>query len=85
MTSFSHVIKDEQGIHARPAGLLVKELQKFSSQISIQKGEKKADGKKLFTVMALAAKKGDEIIITAEGDDADAACAMAKEFLEKNL
>ncbi len=85
MLSFTHIIKDEQGIHARPAGLFVKELQKFSSQISIEKAGKTADGKKLFAVMALAAKKGDEIIFSAEGDDAEAACAMAKEFLENNL
>ncbi len=85
MASFTHVIKDEQGIHARPAGLLVKGLQGFSSQIFIQKGEKKADGKKLFAVMALAAKKGDEIVFSAEGDDAEQACAMAKDFLEQNL
>ncbi len=85
MASFTYVIKDEQGIHARPAGQLIKELQAFSSQLSIQKGEKKADAKKLFAVMALAAKKGDEIIFTAEGDDADQACEAAKAFLENNL
>ncbi len=85
MTSFSYILKDEQGIHARPAGLLIKELQAFSSQLTIQKGEKKADAKKLFAVMALAAKKGDELIFTAEGDDAEQACVVAKDFLEKNL
>ncbi len=85
MESFKYTIKDEHGIHARPAGLFVKELQKFSCAISIQKGEKKIDGKKLFALMSLAAKQGDEITFTAEGDDAAAACAMAKEFLENNL
>ncbi len=85
MESFSYVIKDEHGIHARPAGMLVKELQQFSCAITIQKGEKKADGKKLFALMSLGCKQGDEITFTAEGDDATAAVAMAKEFLEKNL
>ncbi len=85
MESFNYTIKDEHGIHARPAGLFVKELQKFSCAISIQKGEKKIDGKKLFALMSLAAKQGDEIIFTAEGEDEAAACAMAKDFLENNL
>ncbi len=85
MESFSYVIKDEHGIHARPAGLFVKELQKFSSTISVQKGEKKVDGKKLFALMSLAAKHGDEIVLTAEGEDEAAVCVMAKDFLEKNL
>ncbi len=85
MTSFTHIIKDEQGIHARPAGLLVKELAAFSSTITLQKGEKKADAKKLFAVMALAAKKGDELTVSAEGDDAEQALAFAKDFLDKNL
>ncbi len=85
MESFNYIIKDEHGIHARPAGQLVKELQQFSSTISIQKGQKKVDGKKLFAIMSLAAKQGDEIIFTADGEDEIAACALAKEFLENNL
>ncbi len=85
METFNYVIKDKQGIHARPAGMFVKELQQFSCNISIQKGEKKVDGKKLFALMSLGCKQGDEITFTAEGDDAAAACALAKDFLEKNL
>ncbi len=85
MAEFTYTLQDEQGIHARPAGVFVKELQTFASQITITKGEKKADGKKLFAVMALAAKKGDIITVSAEGEDADKVCAYAKEFLENNL
>ncbi len=85
MPSFTYTITDEHGIHARPAGELIKKLQEFSSAVIIEKGEKKADGKKLFAVMALGAKKDDEITVTIEGDDAEQACVMAKEFLENNL
>lgn len=46
MVSFNYVIKDELGIHARPAGLLVKEAGKLGSTITICKGEKKGDAKK---------------------------------------
>ncbi len=85
MTTFSYVIQDEQGIHARPAGLLVKEMQKFSSTIKFEKGDKKADGKKLFAVMGMAAKKGDEIVVNIEGEDEVAALEAAKEFFQNNL
>ena len=85
MQVFTYTIKDEHGIHARPAGLLVKELQNFTSQITIAKGDKTADGKKLFTVMALSAKHGDDITLTIEGDDEEKACVFAKDFLENNL
>ena len=46
MVTFKYVIKDELGIHARPAGLLVKEAGKLGSKITIEKGGKKGDAKK---------------------------------------
>ena len=46
MKEFSYVITDSEGIHARPAGLLVKEAAKFQSDIKLKKGEKEADAKK---------------------------------------
>ncbi len=85
MLTFNYVIKDEEGIHARPAGLLVKEMQNFSSTISFTKGEKKVDGKKLFAVMSLAAKKNEEIAVAIEGEDEEAAFKTCKEFFENNL
>ena len=85
MKEFKYVITDELGIHARPAGLLVKEAGKFQSDIKIKKGEKEADAKRIFGIMGLAAKKGDEIVLTADGaDEADAITAI-EEFLKANL
>ena len=85
MKEFKYVITDELGIHARPAGLLVKEAAKFESDIKIKKGEKEADAKRIFGIMGLAAKKGDEIVLTADGaDEADAIIAI-EEFLKANL
>lgn len=79
------MITDELGIHARPAGLLVKEAAKFQADIKIKKGEKEADAKRIFGIMGLAAKKGDEIVLTADGaDEADAITAI-EEFLKANL
>lgn len=85
MKTFTYTITDELGIHARPAGALVKEAKKFESRLSIAKGLKKADLKKLFAVMGLGAKQGDELIIEAEGSDEAAAAASIEAFLKANL
>ena len=85
MKEFKYVITDELGIHARPAGLLVKEAAQFQSDIKIKKGEKEADAKRIFGIMGLAAKKGDEIVLTADGADEADAIAAIEEFLKANL
>ena len=85
MKEFKYVITDDAGIHARPAGLLVKEAAKFQSDIKIKKGEKEVDAKRLFGIMGLAAKKGDEIVLTASGADEVEAIAAIEEFLKANL
>jgi phosphocarrier protein len=85
MKNFEYVIKDELGIHARPAGLIVKEATKFSSSITIQKGEKAVDAKKLFSLMSLGAKKTDTITLAIDGEDEAAAYEALKQLLEANL
>lgn len=85
MKSFNYVIKDEIGIHARPAGLLVKEAKKFESVITLECGEKKAAATKLMAIMGMGVKNGNEVTITVEGADEDAAAAAMKEFFEANL
>lgn len=85
MKSFTYVIKDELGIHARPAGLLVKEVKQFTSAITLECGEKKAAAKGLMAVMAMGVKQGNEVTVTAEGEDEDAAIAAIQAFFETNL
>lgn len=85
MKEFNYVIQDELGIHARPAGLLVKEAGKFQSTIKIKKGDKEADAKRIFAVMGLAVKKTEELTIYADGADEAEAIATMKAFFEANL
>lgn len=85
MKEFNYVLTDENGIHARPAGILVREAAKFKSSITIQKDGKKADGKRLFSLMSLAAKKGDNILVTIEGEDEEQATKMLQDFLIANM
>ena len=79
MKEFTYVITDAIGIHARPAGMLVKEAKNFSSTITLEANGKSADATKLMAVMSLGVKSGAEVVIKAEGDDEDAAIAKMEE------
>lgn len=85
MQSFKYVVKDELGIHARPAGMLVKEAKQFTSVITLECGEKKAVAKGVMGVMGMAVKQGNEVTVTAEGEDEEAAIAALQKFFEENL
>ncbi len=85
MKEFSYEIKDEVGIHARPAGMLAKEAKSFSSKITIEANGKSADVTKLMAVMGLGIKKGTKVNIKAEGEDEEAAIASIEEFMKNNL
>ena len=85
MKEFEFVVTDPQGIHARPAGLLVKEAKKFESNISVFKGARKGDLKKIFTVMALGVKQGEAIKVQVEGADEEQAASAVEAFLKENL
>lgn len=85
MKEFTYVITDKEGIHARPAGELVKLAKEYASSVSIIKDGKKADAKKVFGLMGLGVKNGMEITVQIEGDDEEAACEGIKTFLENNL
>lgn len=85
MKNFDYTIKDAMGIHARPAGLLVKEVAKYKSKISLTKDGKTVDAARLMAVMSLGVKQGQVVSVTVEGDDEDAAAAGMKAFFEANL
>lgn len=85
MKKMEYVLTDKEGIHARPGGLLVKKANEFDSAIQIQKGDKTADAKRIFGVMGLGAKCGEEIVITAEGPDEAEAITAMQTLLTENL
>lgn len=69
MQNFEVTVSDPVGIHARPAGLLVKEAQKLSSDVMLSCRGKTADAKKLLAVMRLGAKCGDTLSVSVEGEN----------------
>lgn len=85
MKVFQYVIKDEVGIHARPAGLLTKEAKKYESKVVLKANGKSAEATKLMSVMAMGVKCGDEVEVEVSGSDEDTACEQLKTFFETNL
>lgn len=85
MKTFDYTIKDAMGIHARPAGLLVKEAGKYESKISLTKDGKTVDAARLMAVMSLGVKQGQTVTVSVEGSDEDAAADGMQKFFEENL
>ncbi len=83
MKAFTYVITDKAGVHARPAGMIVKEAQKFDSSVTVKADKGCADAKKLMQLMSLGVRCGDEITVEVDGaDEADACPAVEKVFQE---
>ena len=85
MKEFKHVIADPLGMHARPAGMLVKAAAPFASTITITAPTGTADAKRLMALMRLAAKQGMELTVKVEGADEEKAAAELQAFLSANL
>lgn len=85
MEQFTYKITDPTGIHARPAGQLVKLMKELPSSVTITKGDKTVAGTKLIALMGLGIKCGDTITVQVEGDNEKVDCARIKSFLEERL
>lgn len=85
MEEFSFTIKKKDGLHARPAGQLVRLVQGFESSITLENKGKFASGKGLFAVMGLGIGCGDEVKVRCEGADEARAIKALEEFFDNNL
>ena len=85
MKSFSYVIKDKVGLHARPAGLLAKEAKNFKSEIIIEKDGKCVNVQKLMQVMSMGIKCGDTVTVSVKGIDEEEAAQAMESFFCQNL
>ncbi|MBT1172820.1 HPr family phosphocarrier protein [Bifidobacterium sp. MA2] len=82
---FTFTVSDPEGMHARPAGLLVGKAQQYESTIIINRGGKSVDAKRIFGVMGLGVKQGDEVTVKVEGNDEVKAAEEFERFLKENL
>ncbi len=86
MKQFSYVIKDELGIHARPAGMLAKKAKEYGDTVvTVSKGDQTVKASQLMKLMGLGVKCGDTIVVGADGGDEDAAIEDLQKFFEENL
>lgn len=85
MKTFKYVIQDKEGIHARPAGIVVGEAKKFASNVTIENKGKSADLKRIFGVMSLCVKCGEEVKISCDGADEEAAASAIEKAFKENL
>ena len=85
MKEFHYVITDEQGIHARPAGLFVKEAAACECNVTISKEGKEVDAKRILGVMGLGVKCGQEITLRCDGEKEAEAIEALEKFLKENL
>ena len=85
MKEFTYVIKEELGLHARPAGLLVKEAKKFQSATTLAAKGKTAAAGKLIAIMSMGVKQGDEVTVQVEGPDEDAEFEALEKFCNSSI
>ena len=78
-------VRNSLGLHARPAAMLVKAASQFSSSIYLQKGLMKVNAKSIMGVMMLAASKGTQLTLTAEGADEAVAIDALAELIESRF
>ena len=85
MKTVTYTITDPVGLHARPAGMLAKEVKKYESKVTIIKEGKSSDATKLMMLMGLGVKCGDEITVEVTGADEETAAAELETFFKANL
>ena len=85
MKEFKYVVTDPEGIHARPAGILVKTVKEFDCDIKIAKDGKAMNAKAIFGVMGLRVKKDDEVTLTFDGEDEERAYETVSKFMKEML
>ena len=85
MKEFTYTVTNPVGIHARPAGLLVKEAKQFTSTVTFIKGDKSARATSLMKLMGMGVKQGDTVTVQVEGSDEETCAAAIEKFLKENM
>ena len=78
------IIKNAQGLHARPAALFVQISSKYNSNVTVQKGEERVNGKSIMGILTLGANKGSKLSIEIDGEDAEQVLKELEDLLNKD-
>ena len=83
MKTFTYTVTDPVGIHARPAGILVKEIKNYAdTTVTITKGDKSVNALKLMALMGMGIKQGDTVTVSIEGENEEEVAAKIEEFFK---
>ena len=85
MKSLTITVKNETGLHSRPADLFVRTAKLYDSAIEVNKGEKKANAKNIIKLLLLNACENDQITINADGSDEEEALNDLKNLVESDF
>ena len=77
------VIKNSQGLHARPAAMFVQIASKYNSQVTVQKGAEKVNGKSIMGILTLGAQQNCKVVLEVDGDDAENVLVELENLLAK--
>jgi phosphotransferase system HPr (HPr) family protein len=75
----------KSGLHARPAAIIVQNATGFQSKITLSKNDKTVNAKSILSVLTLGAEQGEQVVLKAEGDDAELALHKLASLLEEDL
>ncbi|MBN1869458.1 MAG: HPr family phosphocarrier protein [Candidatus Omnitrophica bacterium] len=79
------VVKNAQGLHARPAALFVQIASRYNSEVTIQKDDERVNGKSIMGLLMLGVQPGVKVILDVEGEDADKVLPELEELLTKGI
>ncbi len=79
------IIRNEQGLHARPAALFVQIVSKYNSDVTIIKDDERINGKSIMGILTLGAQKDSSIILEVDGEDADVVTKELEELLTSEI
>jgi phosphocarrier protein len=77
------VIKNPQGLHARPAAMFVQIASKYNANVVLQKGEERVNGKSIMGILTLGIEQNSKVVLEADGGDADEVVAELTQLLTK--
>lgn len=85
MKEFTYTVKETLGLHARPAGLLVRCVKTLGSKVTIARGDEVTEGTRLMSIMAMGVKQGETVKVTVEGETEEEDVVVVRKFFEDNL
>jgi phosphocarrier protein len=83
MIEKTFTVLNRQGLHARPAAVLVRTAHRFESELRLRKDGQEVDGKSIMGILTLTAECGSRVTVTAEGPDEKEAIKSLEEFFSK--